>query len=225
MPVNICENKDIHIDAEHQAKKEEAVDLLNLNSMPPITEPICKSPSSNFDLLSDLGSNPVFFESYNAVKSETLTNDLLFDPFGPGGPVIQKSDNEEESSTVIKAEEEKSIHINSSRSGGTNGSNSFQDKVPSTSPLHQAKSPLNLRPDYSRSNFDTLNKGEQKNEMKGSKSTTEDIFGDLLGSQGYQFANKKDNFPRTINEMRKEELIKEIDPDKLKVMEWVGFFF
>jgi hypothetical protein len=38
----------------------------------------------------------------------------------------------------------------------------------------------------------------------------------LLGSQGYQFP-KRETGPRTINEMRKEELAKDMDPDKLKV--------
>jgi cyclin G-associated kinase len=42
------------------------------------------------------------------------------------------------------------------------------------------------------------------------------VFGDLLGSQGYQFP-KRETGPRTINEMRKEELAKDMDPDKLKV--------
>lgn len=46
----------------------------------------------------------------------------------------------------------------------------------------------------------------------------EDIFGDLLGSQGYSFNSTKGcSGPRTINEMRKEEMAKEMDPDKLKV--------
>lgn len=93
---------------------------------------------------------------------------------------------------------------------------------PPTTPQHQARSPINSRPDYSRSHFDNLNKGEQKIDTKNGKPKTEDVFGDLLGSQGYQFANKKDNFPRTINEMRKEELIKEMDPDKLRILEWVS---
>jgi hypothetical protein len=43
-----------------------------------------------------------------------------------------------------------------------------------------------------------------------------DVFDDLLGSQGYQFP-KRETGPRTINEMRKEELAKDMDPDKLKV--------
>eukprot|EP00106_Octopus_bimaculoides_P013233 XP_014780675.1 PREDICTED: cyclin-G-associated kinase-like [Octopus bimaculoides] len=43
-----------------------------------------------------------------------------------------------------------------------------------------------------------------------------DTFGDLLGG----FSSKKANEPRTIGEMRKDILAKEMDPDKLKIMEW-----
>lgn len=50
----------------------------------------------------------------------------------------------------------------------------------------------------------------------GKKS--EDVFGDLLGSQGYSFTSKKDFGPKTINEMRREDQVKVIDPDRLKVI-------
>lgn len=84
--------------------------------------------------------------------------------------------------------------------------------APSTTPQHQAKSP-----DYSRSHFDTaFNKGDSK-----TKPMPGDVFGDLLGSQGYQFAAKKENLPKTINDMRKVELARDMDPDKLRIMEWV----
>lgn len=78
------------------------------------------------------------------------------------------------------------------------------------SPIHQAKSPC--EPSYSRSHFESVNKPETKPPNKSG-----DIFGDLLGSQGYAFSSKKDAGPRTINEMRKEEMAKDMDPDKLKV--------
>ena len=91
------------------------------------------------------------------------------------------------------------------------GTNNHKDSTPK----HFAKSPVEGRADYSRSNFETLNNKSEP------KSKPGDIFGDLLGSQGYQFATKKDNFPKTINDMRKVELSKDMDPDKLKIMEWV----
>ena len=50
-----------------------------------------------------------------------------------------------------------------------------------------------------------------------------DVFGDLLGSQGYNFSSSrkfdKDN-PKTINEMRKVEATRNMDPETLKIAEW-----
>lgn len=50
-------------------------------------------------------------------------------------------------------------------------------------------------------------KGKAVNETK----SKEDIFGDLLGSQGYAFSSKTTQGPRTINQMRKVELAKDMD--------------
>ena len=50
-----------------------------------------------------------------------------------------------------------------------------------------------------------------------------DAFEDLLGSQGYNFFSsrkaEKDS-PKTINQMRKVEAAKNMDPDRLKIAEW-----
>lgn len=89
-----------------------------------------------------------------------------------------------------------------------------------TTPKHQPKSPSG--PDYSRSHFDTLNKNQQPQNDTKTKPKSDDVFGDLLGSQGYTFSGKKDNTPKTINAMRKEEMATYMDPEKLKVMEWVS---
>ncbi|CAB0040308.1 unnamed protein product [Trichogramma brassicae] len=50
-----------------------------------------------------------------------------------------------------------------------------------------------------------------------------DAFEDLLGSQGYNFFTSKkaeNNGPKTMNEMRKVEAAKNMDPETLKVAEW-----
>ncbi|XP_014225688.1 cyclin-G-associated kinase [Trichogramma pretiosum] len=50
-----------------------------------------------------------------------------------------------------------------------------------------------------------------------------DAFEDLLGSQGYNFFTSKkaeNNGPKTMNEMRKVEAAKTMDPETLKVAEW-----
>lgn len=69
----------------------------------------------------------------------------------------------------------------------------------------------------SRSHFEPPKPAAEKTHKPG------DVFGDLLGSQGYEFAAKKDQGPRTINQMRKEEVVKEMDPERLLILEWVSF--
>ncbi|XP_037104947.1 putative tyrosine-protein phosphatase auxilin isoform X3 [Syngnathus acus] len=45
-------------------------------------------------------------------------------------------------------------------------------------------------------------------------------FDDLLSGQGFAGAKEKKG-PRTIAEMRKEEMAKEMDPEKIKILEWI----
>ncbi|XP_062412953.1 putative tyrosine-protein phosphatase auxilin isoform X2 [Sardina pilchardus] len=45
-------------------------------------------------------------------------------------------------------------------------------------------------------------------------------FDDLLSGQGFSGAKEKKG-PRTIAEMRKEEMAKEMDPEKLKILDWI----
>ncbi|XP_045493731.1 cyclin-G-associated kinase [Colias croceus] len=83
---------------------------------------------------------------------------------------------------------------------------------PAHTPSHRAQTPQ--QPDYSRSHFDPPKApGEEK------VKKPMDVFGDLLGSQGYDFA-KRETGPKTMNAMRKEEMVKEMDPDKLKIHDW-----
>lgn len=90
---------------------------------------------------------------------------------------------------------------------------------PST-PIHQMKSPSEpQRPDYSRSHFQDNQGGAAG---AGVKPKSADIFGDILGSQGYSFGSKTSQGPRSINEMRKVEQAQTMDPERLKVMEWVS---
>lgn len=91
---------------------------------------------------------------------------------------------------------------------------------PST-PIHQMKSPSDpQRPDYSRSHFQ--DNQQQQQGAGGTKPKSADIFGDILGSQGYSFGSKTSQGPRSINEMRKVEQAQTMDPERLKVMEWVS---
>ncbi|KAF5290014.1 hypothetical protein FQR65_LT11680 [Abscondita terminalis] len=220
---------------------EETVDLLNLNSASNTNQMSQKSSSSNFDLLSGLDDSSNSFGDF--VSSNPKPNDNLFDPFGINLNSNNKNDllenwsnttmtgntncDQQNSNDDLFANLSAGLNFNKQNTSSNGNASPYMvppttpQHVPTT-PQHQAKSPMNSRPDYSRTHFDGFNKNDQQNnEAKNGKPKTEDVFGDLLGSQGYQFANKKDNFPRTINEMRKEELVKDMDPDKLRILEWV----
>lgn len=102
--------------------------------------------------------------------------------------------------------------------GAAQASTSASGTPKTTTPIHQMKSPSEpLRPDYSRSHF-----AEPQPPGSAPKSKSTDIFGDILGSQGYSFGSKTSQGPKSINEMRKVELSQTMDPERLKVMEWVS---
>lgn len=79
------------------------------------------------------------------------------------------------------------------------------------SPTKSVKTPV--EPNYSGINI-------EPEATKPPLKSDGDIFGDLLGSQGYTFSTKFNPGPKTINEMRREDLVKEIDPEKLKVNQY-----
>ncbi|XP_052865574.1 cyclin-G-associated kinase [Anopheles cruzii] len=114
-------------------------------------------------------------------------------------------------------------------------------RAPSTPNHQQMRSPNEgnpqRQPDYSRSHFAEPSKGTTPNNGGGGSNGSNggaggvgggvggvrsggDIFGDILGQQGYSFGSTKNQGPRTMNDMRKEELVKEMDPERLKLMEW-----
>lgn len=106
-------------------------------------------------------------------------------------------------------------------SSSANLSAATSPRAPST-PTHPQATTNQARPDYSRSNFDPPKAAATNIAGAAGAGGGGDIFADILGQQGYNFASKASQGPRSINEMRKEELVKDMDPDKLKILEWVS---
>ncbi|XP_074121834.1 auxilin isoform X1 [Sminthopsis crassicaudata] len=98
---------------------------------------------------------------------------------------------------------------------------SWQQTQSKSQPSMPHASPQN-RPNYNVS-FSSMpsgqnDRGKGPSNLEG-KSKAAD-FEDLLSSQGFN-AHKDKKGPRTIAEMRKEEMAKEMDPEKLKILEWI----
>lgn len=157
------------------------------------------------------------------------------------------------SSAATKPSSAPSTQRTSPSNGNAPQQPSMMSTPPMTSPRYPS-TPVNqrtpneqpTRPDYSRSNFGVGGaagtaagqggNGNQKAAAAGNGGAAPagaaggastmggDIFGDILGSQGYSFASRPANSTRSINEMRKEEMVKEMDPEKIKILDWVRSF-
>ncbi|XP_057686957.1 cyclin-G-associated kinase [Corythoichthys intestinalis] len=92
------------------------------------------------------------------------------------------------------------------------------------SSVPQAAGPQAGKPNYNL-NFPSVIGGREERGVRapgfGPKpKVKEDDFGDLLSTQG--FSSKLDKKgPRTIAEMRREEITKEVDPLKLQILDWI----
>ncbi|KAH9489463.1 hypothetical protein Btru_046281 [Bulinus truncatus] len=87
------------------------------------------------------------------------------------------------------------------------------------SPQHRPQQQTFAKPNYSSSVIgDREERGTRKNIVQGAKAkVTADVFNDLLGD--HQFSSRKDE-PKTIGEMKKKQMAEEMDPTKLKILEW-----
>ncbi|CAB3243967.1 unnamed protein product [Arctia plantaginis] len=159
---------------------------------------------------------------------------LNFDPFGLNDPIPVKQEPLL-ASQLIPGDISRPSSVPLERAGGgaggaeplaalgaLGGAALSAGTTPRASPAHRAspqQPPVHTRspahqPDYSRAHFEPAKTpGEDKPKKTG------DVFGDLLGSQGYDFA-KRETGPKTMNAMRKEEMAQTMDPEKLKIHEW-----
>nr|XP_055054368.1 cyclin-G-associated kinase isoform X3 [Misgurnus anguillicaudatus] len=92
---------------------------------------------------------------------------------------------------------------------------------PKTQPSKPASQPA--KPNYNPT-FSVIG-GREERGIRGlgygpKPKVKEDDFGDLLSTQGFNYKTDRKG-PRTIAEMRKQELSRDMDPLKLQIIEWI----
>ncbi|NWW01323.1 GAK kinase, partial [Oreocharis arfaki] len=96
-------------------------------------------------------------------------------------------------------------------------------KPPSTSWQSQTKSSTAAKPNYTI-NMSVIGGREERGVRAPSfgqkPKVSENDFEDLLSNQGFSAKSDKKG-PKTIAEMRKQEMSKDMDPLKLKILEWI----
>lgn len=202
-------------------------------------QPTAKKDSAN----NNVNMNNLFFNQSqsNTVKQEA--NDFLFDPLAGnltnnllGGTQNKsnaaKTPNAEESfprnsSVPNFAAQNKDPFANLASSLGAGLTSSWNgtprnSNTPQSASPAPASTPIHSSPNTHKSNV-TGETNAADSGASGNKSTKSsgDAFEDLLGSQGYNFFRKAEkDSPKTINQMRKVEAAKTMDPDRMKIAEW-----
>ncbi|XP_047447535.1 cyclin-G-associated kinase isoform X1 [Mugil cephalus] len=104
------------------------------------------------------------------------------------------------------------------------GSGSGSASAPKASSVSQPAGAQPTKPNYNL-NFSSVIGGREERGVRGpgfgpKPKVKEDDFEDLLSTQG--FASKlNQKGPRTIAEMRREEITKDMDPLKLQILDWI----
>ncbi|RXN28777.1 cyclin-G-associated kinase-like protein [Labeo rohita] len=199
-------------------------DLLNDLFAPP---PNAVPPANAEDLMGESAGEDLFFSNTSSQQAPTANKDF-FDPFGVGS-ASSGSDlfgdllGSDSANNGFKAPPPAS---NSSLFNLTSGVSSFSKaKSQSFDPFADLGNlgstlPGSSSTGFSGSGFKTApSAGGPKNSGPKPK-VKQDDFEDLLSTQG--FGSKPDKkMPRTIAEMRKQELSKDMDPLKLQILDWI----
>ncbi|KAF0034175.1 hypothetical protein F2P81_014241 [Scophthalmus maximus] len=192
-----------------------------------------KAASSNSDLLNDLFAPPtgqtggvqedLFFSEDT---SDSKPTGDLFDPFGMGsgsGVGSSVGSSRQASGPDLFGD------LLGSDSSATSGFGSGHDKLGNDAPkmTSSASQPDLLGGWDSWAAGTTTTTGMSAASSKPSYTNSgpkpkvkEDDFGDLLSTQGFSSKFDKKG-PRTIAEMRRQEVTKDMDPLKLQILDWI----
>ncbi|XP_061585552.1 cyclin-G-associated kinase isoform X2 [Cololabis saira] len=190
-------------------------------------------------------SKPTYTNTASGVSSMSKAKSQTFDPFAdlgnlgsnlPGSSFNTKGPSSSSSSSAKpQAQPWQSGRPASAQSklwmsgsgpgpGPGPGSGSGSAPAPKGSSASQPASTQSTKPNYNL-NFSSVIGGRAERGIRGpgfgpKPKVKEDDFEDLLSTQG--FGSKMDRQgPRTIAEMRRQEITKDMDPLKLQILDWI----
>ncbi|XP_077456668.1 cyclin-G-associated kinase [Stigmatopora argus] len=186
--------------------------------------------------VSSTAQKPAYISTASSMSSMSKAKSQTFDPFadlgnlssnlpsstnsGLSGPMKTSSTSSSSSKPQGASSWQAGRAPQNHKKPWKSGSRS-EVKAPS---VPQATGPQAARPNYNL-NFPSVIGGREERGVRapgfGPKpKVKEDDFGDLLSTQG--FSSKMDKKgPRTIAEMRREEITREMDPLKLQILDWI----
>ncbi|XP_075720764.1 cyclin-G-associated kinase isoform X2 [Rhinoderma darwinii] len=174
---------------------------------------------SSFDTkLSASGSvfTPTSQMSTSSSSSFVQAKSSSFDPFADLDSLGTSFQNKGSSLQFSARSNEKSFQKNISKPAP-------KPQTSNTSWQSQPKPVINTKPNYSAAKFVIGGREERGIRAPGfgpKPKVTESDFKDLLTNQGFSSKTDKKG-PKTIAEMRRQEMTKDMDPLKLKILDWI----
>ncbi|XP_061880370.1 cyclin-G-associated kinase-like [Entelurus aequoreus] len=186
--------------------------------------------------VSSTASRPAYTSTASSLASMSKAKSQTFDPFADLGNLSSKRPNS--TNSTMSGTKVPSSSSSSSSSAAKPQAQSWQagraassqnkqwqsGSAPKEASAPQPSGAQSAKPNYNL-NFSSVIGGREERGVRtagfGPKpKVKEEDFGDLLSTQG--FSSKFDRKgPRTIAEMRREELTREMDPLKLQILDWI----
>ncbi|XP_077377441.1 cyclin-G-associated kinase [Festucalex cinctus] len=184
------------------------------------------TPSTSAGMSATAASRPAYISTASSMSSMSKAKSQTFDPFadlGNLGSNLPSSANSNVSgqSKAPPSSSSKPQGPSSWQSGKTHNK-AWQSG--SSAPQSAGGPQASGKPNYNL-NFPSVIGGREERGVRppgfGPKpKVKEDDFGDLLSTQGFSSKTDKKG-PRTIAEMRRQEITKEMDPLKLQILDWI----
>ncbi|XP_058491960.1 cyclin-G-associated kinase [Solea solea] len=172
---------------------------------------ISKAKSQTFDPFADLGN-------LGSTLPVSSSSNFSGPPFSSKAPSSSSSSTNKPQAQPWQAGRPTSAQSKPWISGSGSGS---VPKVPSATQLGGTQP---TKPNYNL-NFTSVIGGREERGVRGpgfgpKPKVKQDDFGDLLSTQGFASTFDKKG-PRTIAEMRRQEITKDMDPLKLQILDWI----
>ncbi|KAM9810849.1 cyclin-G-associated kinase [Neosynchiropus ocellatus] len=179
--------------------------------------------------MSSSASKPTYTNAAPGMSSMSKAKSQTFDPFADLGNIGSSLSGSSSSHFSGSSFSGKAAPSSSAKpqaqpwQHGRPGTAPMKNPQPGSKPTPQPAAPP-PKPNYNL-NFSSVIGGREERGVRGpgfgpKPKVKEDDFEDLLSTQG--FASKPDRKgPRTIAEMRRQELTKDTDPLKLQILDWI----
>ncbi|XP_077417435.1 cyclin-G-associated kinase [Vanacampus margaritifer] len=185
-------------------------------------------------------SRPAYISAASSMSSMSKAKSQTFDPFADlgnlgsnlpssantnvSGPTKAPASSSSSSSCSTKPQCPSSWQSGKAPQGHTKPWQSGPGSAPKASSAPQSAGAQATKPNYNL-NFPSVIGGREERGVRapgfGPKpKVKEDDFGDLLSTQGFSSKTDKKE-QRTIAEMRRQEITKEMDPLKLQILDWI----